>query len=448
MTDPADLEERVRSFAERRTPPLAGGCVVLAASGGADSTAMVGLVCASGLARVGSAVVAHFDHRLRGAGAARRDLDAVEELCERFELSLETGVWEAPRHGEAAAREARYRFLREVAERAGAPAVITGHTLDDQIETVMLNTLRGAGPYGLAGMAADAPWPLGGGGPRVLRPLLGVERAETRAYCATRGLRFVDDETNDDPSFRRNLLRRELMSQMDATPDRRRVVAAIAERAREGIEALEAVTARALLDHGEGVVRLSRPALREMTAELAPYAYRQALRALIGDAREFDRRHYKLMAAAAESRTGSMLRLPRGVVLTVDPEVVLLSLGDLHVAAIDAAMERALPFVGEVGEWAIEIVEDDGGGTAIVAPAGSVVRRWRSGDRIQPLGMTGHKKLQDYYVDRKVPRRERDAAPVVACGGDVLWTPFGLAAAAASGRRYRVVAQRSQARAP
>lgn len=444
MIDPSELEERVRSFAASRTRALGAGRVVLAASGGADSTAMVGLLCSAGLVAPGAAVVAHFDHRLRGEGDARRDLAAVEELCARFGLQLETGAWDAPVRGEAAARDARYRFLGEVAERAPAAAVVTGHTLDDQVETVMLNTLRGAGPYGLAGMAADAAWPLGGGGPRVLRPLLDVERAETRAYCAARGLRYVDDPSNDDPSFQRNRIRRELMSQLDETPDARRIVVAMADRTREGIETLERATSHALLPDVEGAVRLSRDALREMTPDLAPYAYRQALRQLVGDAREFGRRHYELMAHAAEGRTGSMLRLPRGVVLTVDPDAVLLSLGELPVAAIGAEVEHELPFSGQLGAWRIEIVEAADGDDAatIVAPAGTVVRGRRPGDRIQPRGMAGHKKLQDYYVDRKVPHRDRDAAPVVAIGGDVLWTPFGAAAELPSGRRWRVVAGR------
>jgi tRNA(Ile)-lysidine synthase len=442
MVDSAELEERVRSFVRSGTPMLGAGRVVLAASGGADSTAMVGLLCEAGLIERELAVVAHFDHRLRGEGAARRDLGAVEELCGRFNLALETGAWNAPARGEAAAREARYGFLGEVAERASAVAVVTGHTQDDQIETVMLNTLRGAGPYGLAGMAADAPWPLGGGGPRVLRPLFDVERAETRAYCVARGLRYVDDPTNDDPSFRRNRVRQELMAQLDETPDARREVLAMAERTRQGVETLEQATAHALLEGDGGAVRLSRAALREMTPELAPYAYRQALRRLAGDAREFGRRHYELMAHAADGRTGSILRLPRGVVLTVDPDAVLLSLGEPRVAAIAREVEHGLPFSGKIGAWAIEVVEGEGGETAIVAPAGSVVRGRRPGDRIQPRGMAGHKKLQDAYVDRKVPRRERDAAPVIACGGDVLWTPFGAAAEAAAGRRYAVRARR------
>ncbi len=448
MTDPFELERRVRAYAMEQMPALAAGRVVLAASGGADSAAMVGLLCEAGLASPATAVVAHFDHRLRDEGAAVRDRAAVEELCTRYGLPIETGAWEEPRKGEAAAREARYAFLGVVAGRRGAAAVVTGHTLDDQVETVMLHMMRGSGPYGLAGMAPDAPWPLGGRDrPRVLRPLLCIEREETRAYCAARGLRYVDDESNDDPSFLRNRVRRDLLPQLDAmSPDARRTVAQLADKTRAGIVTLERAVAHALLEQSGECVRLSRGALREMTPELAPYAHRQALVALLGDARDFSRKHFALMAQAVDGATGSMLRLPRGVVLTVDHDAIVLSIGDLRLPAVAAGTEEPLPFTGRLGVWHLAIAPADGAaeGAVLVAPAGTVVRARRAGDRIQPRGMAGHKKLQDYYVDRKVPRRERDAAPVVACGGDVLWTPFGAAEDAAEGTRYRIAARRAE----
>ena len=264
--------------------------------------------CSARRARVatGSAIVAHFDHRLRGEGAARRDLAAVEELCARFGLPLETGAWDAPVRGEAAAREARYRFLGDVARARAGDAVVTGHTLDDQVETVMLHTMRGAGPYGLAGMAADAPWPLGGGGSaRAASAARRRARGDARVLRGAR-LRYVDDPTNDDLSILRNRVRAASCCRsstrcrpMRAASSRRwRNARARASRRSSGRRRTRCWR------HDDGVVRLSRPALREMTAELSPYAYRQALRALVGDAREFDRRHYALMAGAADAAHG------------------------------------------------------------------------------------------------------------------------------------------------
>jgi tRNA(Ile)-lysidine synthase len=447
MIDAKALEDRVRGYVAENTRALTCGPVVFAASGGADSTAMVGLMCEAGVVTAATATVAHFDHRLRGEAASDGDRAAVQEMCARFGLRLEQGAWDAPIRGEAAARDARYRFLGEVARRRGARAVVTGHTLDDQVETVIMHTMRGAGTYGLAGMAPDAGWPLGGAeSPRLLRPLLAVERAETRTYCAARGLRYVDDASNDDASFLRNRVRRDVMPQLDAmSPKARRNVARLADESRRSIAALEGAVAHVLLAPSGSGVRLSRSALLEVTAALAPYAYRQALVALNGDAREFHRRHYALMAQAAAGTTGSTLHLPRGVVLTIDPDEVLLSIGELHATPIDDGVAWPLPCSGEMGAWSVTIVEAIAAsdGASIVAPQGAVVRGRQPGDRIRPRGMHGHKKLQDYYVDRKVPRRERDAAPIIACGSNVLWTPFGAAAEWCEGRRYGIEAHRS-----
>lgn len=444
-----DLSRRIRDALPAAWP--ADGRVVLAASGGADSTAMVALLCEAGLAEPARAVVAHFDHRLRGAEAAARERAAVEALCARYGLRLETGAWEDPRPGEAAARAARYAFLHAVAVGAAAPAVAAGHTADDQVETVVMHGLRGAGLHGLAGMAADGAWPFGAG-PRLLRPLLSVSRAETRAYCAARGLAFVDDGSNEARAFLRNRVRHDLLPRLEAAwPGARTALLALAAEARDVVAALEAVAEAALLDDEphDGRICLSRDALRALPAAVVPYAYRLALRRLRGDARDLDRRHYALLAGAAAAVTGSTFELPRGVAVTVDPDAVVVSVTPLRLPSVDAALALALPFEGVVGAWSLAVTAARAGeGGVLRLPAGAVVRARRPGDRLRPAGMRGHKKLQDYYVDRKVPRRERDAAPVIAAGGEVLWTPFGAAAPVMDGAPYRVRGERAAAGYP
>jgi tRNA(Ile)-lysidine synthase len=440
------LVVRVGVLARREAPELLPGRLLLAVSGGADSCAMAALICEAGLAARGS-VAAHFDHRLRGEEAAARDAAAVAALCARYGLALESGSWASPRRGEAAAREARYAFLREVAQRCGAQAIATGHTSDDQVETVLLHALRGAGLSGLRGMRALDTLPAAG--VALLRPLLGVTRAETRGFCAARGISFEDDETNADTSLLRNRVRLELLPRLEAmAPDARASILHLAEESRAAVTALEAVASKALLEAAAdaGEVRLWREGLRGLPAAAAPYAYRLALQRLLGDARDFDRRHYGLMARAAAGATGAAYALPRGVVLTVDAEVMVLSRGQPGAPAIEASFEAAVPYAGAAGAWEIAVrrtvVAPTGAEADVVAlPAGAVVRGRRAGDRIAPRGMAGHKKLQDYYVDRKVPRRERDAAPVIACGAEVLWTPFG-AAEAVAGEGYAVTARR------
>ncbi|HLB22765.1 MAG TPA: tRNA lysidine(34) synthetase TilS, partial [Dehalococcoidia bacterium] len=239
--DVRELESRVRAFAAERTPSLADGRALVALSGGGDSVATAALLVEAGVVDAGRCAVAYFDHRLRGDEAAALDRAAVEALCARYGLELVTGAWAAPRGGEAAAREARYAFLREAASQLELRAIVTGHTSDDQAETVLMHTLRGAGLHGLRGMAAERELgrekrDVSGA---VARPMLCVSRRETRAYCDARGLPFVDDVTNADTSLLRNRVRLEVLPGLEsATPGATVALLRTAEQARDAVAAL------------------------------------------------------------------------------------------------------------------------------------------------------------------------------------------------------------------
>jgi tRNA(Ile)-lysidine synthase len=200
---------------------VAGGLVV-AVSGGADSVALLRAVRAgrtkTGLAR--PLIVAHFNHGLRGPES---DADArfVEQLTDRLRkpgaaeprfVGTREDVAAAARRDrdnlESTARRLRYAWLAEVAKEEGCPWVATGHTADDQAETVLQRLIRGTGPTGLRGIRARrALTPE----VEVIRPLLGVRRAELRAYLAEIGQPFREDASNDDPGFSRNRIRQELL---------------------------------------------------------------------------------------------------------------------------------------------------------------------------------------------------------------------------------------------
>ncbi len=448
VTPHQELITRIRAFAAVQTPALAGGSAVLAVSGGADSIATAALLCEASIVQPGASVVAHFDHRLRDPAAAARDRDAVEALGAGYGLALELGAWAEARAGEAAARDARYDFLTGVARRNGICAIVTGHTSDDQVETVLMQTIRGTGLHGLRGMAAQR---VIDGALTLVRPLLCVSREETRTFCAELGLAYHDDATNADRAYLRNRVRLDVLPQIDAAaPGAREAILRLAADARAGVAALEAIarealdSARVRIDDGEFV--LSRGVLGVVPSAVAPYVWRLALERLCGDAHDFERKHYDIMCAATDAATGSVFELPRGLRLTVDAREVVLSRGAIIAEAIAVGEERVLPFAGVLGGWRLTIESAPAVATlaaCVALPEGAVVRGRRPGDRIQPRGMRGHKKLQDYYVDRKIARRERDAAPVIACGGDVLWTPFGRAEDARSGgRAFRIEAER------
>ncbi len=175
----------------RCTFPAAGTPVTCAVSGGADSLALVVLAAAAGC-RV---TAVHVDHGLRPGSGHEADLVAAVAARLGAAFRAERAAVEPGPNLEARARAARYSVL--------PPGVLTGHTADDQAETVLLNLLRGAGLDGLAGMAWEH------------RPLLGLRRAETRGVCCDLGLEWIEDPTNASPVHRRNRVRHELVPLLD-----------------------------------------------------------------------------------------------------------------------------------------------------------------------------------------------------------------------------------------
>jgi tRNA(Ile)-lysidine synthase len=174
------IERRVQRFIRKHDLLHSGDSVLVGVSAGPDSTALLLLLARLATKLRLKLTAAYFDHRLRGMKEAQRERVFVAALAEGLGLPLITGGADVRGHAresrislEEAAREQRYAFLAEAADRSGAGVVAVGHTADDQVETVLLHIIRGSGLGGLAGMAARASWPLTGGeGLDVGRPLL------------------------------------------------------------------------------------------------------------------------------------------------------------------------------------------------------------------------------------------------------------------------------------
>jgi tRNA(Ile)-lysidine synthase len=264
--------------------------VVLAVSGGADSVAMLRAMAALKTRHGGRGCLyaAHLNHGLRG-NAADADQDWLKSLCDRLNLTLETGSSDvsaiAAEQGdgwEAAARSARYDFLRAAAERIGGRFVATAHTANDQLETVLHRTLRGTGIEGLAGMVTARPLT-----PTIalIRPMLGIAREEVLQYLAAIGQDYRSDATNVNTQWTRNRLRQELLPhlrerynpQVDGALLR---LAAQAGEAQQVITALAAALAEDCVDATFSRVKvdnaplLSQPAI--IVREVLKLAWRQA----------------------------------------------------------------------------------------------------------------------------------------------------------------------------
>jgi tRNA(Ile)-lysidine synthase len=379
---------------------------------------------------------------------------------------------------EDAGRQARYELFERVAIELCADFIATGHTRDDQAETFLLRLLRGAGPRGLGGihpktrLPAEAPearrWSLPAEAPEarrwVVRPLLEIGRDELRAYLASVGQVFRDDESNRDLSIPRNRVRHELVPFLsrDFSPGITDVLAREATIARqdedrlqqEAIDLLDLIVLRNEAGiSGEAAVELDARALGALHPALAVRVARIAMETVApGRFVGFDHVE-RLLALARDPRGEGALSLP-GQHAVRRGETLVLDSRRADAQPFSNSFRVSLSIPGEVvlaqQGWAVSATRcarPDGHHGGDIQPGQSpgtlkvecprleqtvaadgltlplAVRSRRPGDRLSPLGMGGRqKKVQDVLVDRKVPREGRDSLPLVVDSADrIVW---------------------------
>lgn len=424
---PRTIVSAVRAFA-RRHDLLRPGPLVVAVSGGTDSTALA-LILAELADEFGLVLhVAHFDHRTRPRASAA-DAAFAATLAGRIGAPVRVGRADARPASEDAARVARYAFLRRVAEQVGATAIATGHTLDDQAETVLLHLVRGSGITGAAGMR-----PLRDG---IARPLLAVGREETARICAAAGIAPRDDPSNRSLRFARNRVRLRVLPELERiNPQTRAALARFAEAAAE-VEAapedlpasLEAESAPPAVTERSGLVRVIDIGSLPRTPAARARALADAWRAATG--RTLGARHRQALLGLASSATGTRrLDLPGGAAVR-EYERLRFAVSAFRGLAESKGKPAPAPAAAPLRagatvdweDWRIALgAATDGlayqGAVDAATAAALAVRGRRPGDRI-----AGRGKLQDLFVNAKVPVRLRDTWPVITLNDTVIWVP-------------------------
>ena len=328
MTTASGFERQVAVALRRAGFPPGGATLVVGASGGPDSTAL--LRCLHRLRPDFSLRlhVAHLNHDFRGA-EADHDAAFVQRLADGLGLPCsidkQDPIGYQKQRGissfEQAAREMRYSFLSCVAASVGANAVALGHTADDQAETVLLHLLRGSGLHGLRGMSVltEWPWPEPAPGPVLFRPMLGVGKADTAAYCRALGQTYREDSGNYMWRFTRNKVRLDLMPKLsrDYNPRVREALSRLSRAASEDLDFIEGELARlwpGIAEEGSGEVVVNAAALSALHPALQRHALRRAYAFVAGDARRLGESHLESMLSLVNGEAGSRsAHLPRGV---------------------------------------------------------------------------------------------------------------------------------------
>lgn len=305
--------------------PTSGETVVVAVSGGADSTALLLAIeeLKTNNKLYTGVCVAHLDHRIRKSSS--KDAKWVADLSAKLGFKSVIGrakqLDETNENLEQAAREARYAFLERTAKRVSANYVLTAHTMDDQAETVLMRLMRGSASLGLGGMEALRPLAKNSS-IKLVRPLLWARRSETEDYCRFRRINFLSDEMNDDLTFARVKVRKQLLPLMQSFNNR--IVEAISRTAtqlREDGAVLvsdsDALLQRAAVSNEQsGETKV--PALDvKVLADAPPALRRRALRQWLSNARGGTRRLEMVHLLAVEkllegNAGGRVAELPSG----------------------------------------------------------------------------------------------------------------------------------------
>ena len=402
-----------------------GSGVVAGVSGGADSVALLWALSEIKKEMGFELFAAHLNHGIRGE-EAEGDQNYVRELCEKLGVGLYEERLDIPAIAaaggktlEQAAREQRYEFFERALEKFGADRIAVAHHMEDQAESIMLHMLRGSGLRGLTGMKYMRG--------RVIRPFLDIRRREVEEYLESRGVAYRTDSTNLHRDASRNRLRLDVMPYIarHINPAATEALCSMGQLLGEDEELLCSMARKALEEAG-GEDGYDRAALAALPGPLRSRAIRLAIEDA-GVYSDIDRIHVQKVTELLSARTGASIDLPH--------ICAWVSYGRLCFGRREEKARWETPFVFpgktafEGGFFFAEAMEGDIIKDNVVGymdmdrlPEGAVVRPRREGDVFFPCGAPGTKKLKAVFIDRKIPRDQREI-PGIFAGNELLFMP-------------------------
>jgi len=447
------LEQRVLQFILQNRLVKAGQKVLVAVSGGPDSVCLLQVLLKIQTELHITLHIAHLNHQLRGAEsdsdaeyvarlAAKLDLPAAIEKRNVYAYQAEHRL-----SLEEAAREVRYAFLAQTARQVGADRVTVGHTLNDQVETILLHIIRGTGTRGLRGLQPVQTLQFAGNHLTVIRPLLEVRRQETEDYCSSLHLVPCRDSSNLSPSALRNRVRHNLLPLLQSfNPD---ICAALLRTGRIAGDDLAFLETAALQVRPEVLHRekdsfiIDKSAFRALAPALQRHLLRNSIHALLGTLKDIETRHIEEILEALELPAGRSISLPEGLIFSIEYNRCMLGFHPQELAPfpeLTGNFDLQVPGQTEIPGWRIE---------SAVIPSASFsnaesgypwnndsftaffdldkvgvtikVRARRPGDRFQPLGLDSLKKVGEFMLDAHIPQTWRNRIPVVYNQRQIIW---------------------------
>lgn len=445
MATSSKFAELLRKGLERAAVPF-GSTLIVAFSGGPDSSALLaGLVELRGERHL-TLVAVNVDHQIRPESSMQEQQSAAA-IAESLGVEFEGLTVDVPARAstdkisiESAARTVRYELLADAATRHRAAAVVTGHTRDDQAETVLLHAARGSGLKGISGMTyrSQLAFAESGISVEVARPMLDIPRTLTVDYCDQLGITPVIDSSNSSLEYTRNKLRLTVLPALnEAIPEASRALSRLASNVADDLELIDWVVDQHLTISRIDTHTYSRPKLEDLPGSLISRILMKAYESHLGHALNLERSHISSMVESVRGRSGTRIELPNEVEFYVDKETFGFRFGtddDCPFPVTITPAKLTLPGTTQLGDGVAinaEIIDRpnhlDAGDSRITFATPDIVtssinlRGRVNGDRFQPLGMEPEVKLQDFFVGAGVPERWRDRVPIIESERGIVW---------------------------
>ncbi|MBI5359730.1 MAG: tRNA lysidine(34) synthetase TilS [Planctomycetes bacterium] len=431
-----------------------GDSIVVSASAGPDSTALLDILNTLSKEKRWKIHVAHLNHKIRGA-ESDADAEFVKNLALKYGLPFTIESIDIPSLAEKStdsleniAREQRYMFLKYVAETVGANKVATGHTIDDQAETVLLRLMRGTGLRGLQGILhvrrITKRSPI-----LVIRPLLEIDKELILGYLTQKKIDYRIDSTNLTNHYLRNKVRNTLIPKLqeEYNLEISTLLAQLANQSAEMFSYFEAEVSGALrriiVEEEDNRITLDAKHLAREHIFLQTNIITSAITLLKGNTTGITYKHYRSILNLLE-KNGSCAeaQLPGKISILKEYDRLIIHYGPLNESKLEEAFisNLRIPGITLIPELSLEIK------TEIINASSFdfenfkkhktemeevidhdklfqqlAVRLRRKGDTFQPLGSTGSKKLKKLFIDKKIPASKRHETPIISCGNDIIW---------------------------
>ena len=419
---------------------LCGTRITMAVSGGPDSLCMLHVLHSISKATEIKLWGAHLDHGIR-VSESREDAEFVKTTFERMGIPYSIKYIDTPALSikertsqESTARTYRHLFLAKVAQSNSSSVTALGHNAGDQAETVLMHLIRGTGLKGLSGMQQYSSRTIAQVKMKLLRPLLFIPRKDIERYCKEADLHPRIDKTNEYIVHNRNAIRKNLIPVLkNHNPRIEESLIRLSKSAARDIKFLDQATNIAFLEStnvANGVVSINTMALKTLPDTLMHRVLKRGASFLMKDSSQLTMAQVDAMAKLITGPAGNSIDIPGCITVTNNYDELIIHRSGQDIVSLPKLPRNTqikIPGVVNIPGWKIETsiqltpesfdASTGNNHKVWISHDPSVktmsVRPRQSGDRFQPKGMAREKKLQDFMVDMKIPRRWRDRTPVV-----------------------------------